>query len=166
MKTKYIIISLSLIAFMGFWMIGGVLLNSGIHPMGILGIPLFIIQSFQDQEEIDELTYMSSDKPLQRVLDHCEIQRKLATGEIPERNADGSENGIDHIYLIYQNDTHYIDNNKCEWEEKPLKIQVCRGGCGDNTVLLNFTNTNPNFANTTQVINPKHEPILRHNTCN
>ena len=34
---------------MGFWMIGGSLMNSGIHPIGIIGVPLFIIQSFQDQ---------------------------------------------------------------------------------------------------------------------
>jgi len=34
--------------------------------------------------------------------------------------------------------------------------------CDDNTVLLNFTN--PNFANTTQVINPKHEPMKYYDT--
>ena len=70
-----------------------------------------------EREEIDELTYMSSEKPLQRVLDHCEGQRKLASGEIPPRNADGSYNLIDSIGLSFQNNTHYIDNNTCEWEK-------------------------------------------------
>ncbi len=57
MKTKYIIISLSLIAFMGFWMVGGSLMNSGISPIGLIGIPLFIIQSFQDQSSGEDATY-------------------------------------------------------------------------------------------------------------
>ncbi len=50
MKTKYIIISLSLIAFMGFWMIGGSLMNSGINPIGLLGVPMYIVQSFQGED--------------------------------------------------------------------------------------------------------------------
>lgn len=49
MKTKYIILSLLAITFMGFWMIGGSLINSGISPIGLIGIPVFIAQSFQDQ---------------------------------------------------------------------------------------------------------------------
>lgn len=43
---------------MGFWMMGGSLLNSGIHPIGILGIPLFIAQSFQDQVRGDDTNYL------------------------------------------------------------------------------------------------------------
>ena len=49
MKTKYIILSILGITLMGFWMIGGALLNSGISPIGLIGIPLFITHSFQDQ---------------------------------------------------------------------------------------------------------------------
>jgi len=49
MKSKYIILSLIAITFMGFWMIGGALLNSGLSPLGLIGIPVFIAQSFQDQ---------------------------------------------------------------------------------------------------------------------
>jgi len=64
----------------------------------------------------DESTYMLSEKSLQRVLNHCESQRKLATGETPARNPDGSYNVVDLIGLYYSNDTHYIDNNTCEWQ--------------------------------------------------
>ena len=66
---------------------------------------------------IVESTYLSSDKPLQRVLDHCEYQRKFAAEEIPERNADGSYNVIDLPGLSFQNGTHYIDNNICQWQK-------------------------------------------------
>ncbi len=101
MKTKYIIISLSLIAFMGFWMFGGILLNSGMHPMGILGIPLFIIASFQDQGS-SEICQGDCPEQLQMVLDYCEEKK---TG-----------NDMNLIGLYYYNDTHYIDNNDCEWK--------------------------------------------------
>ena len=67
-------------------------------------------------ETVDESTYMSSYESLQRVLDHCEFQRKLTTGEIPERNPDGSYNVINAVGLHHTNGTHYIDNNICEWE--------------------------------------------------
>jgi len=60
-----------------------------------------------------------SDTQLQTVLSHCEFQRKLSTGEIPERNADGSYNEINLIGFKYYNDTHYIDNSTCEWEIIP-----------------------------------------------
>lgn len=59
MKRKYLILSILVIAFMGFWMIGGSLMNSGIHPMGILGVPLFIAQSFQDQVRVDGSRYLA-----------------------------------------------------------------------------------------------------------
>jgi len=55
---------------------------------------------------------------VQRILKYCEFDRKLASGEIPERNADGSFNISDAIGLLYQNGTHYIDNNTCEWIRK------------------------------------------------
>jgi len=50
MKSKYIILSIFLIVFMGFWMIGGSLMNSGIHPIGLLGVPMYIVQSFQGED--------------------------------------------------------------------------------------------------------------------
>ena len=49
MKSKYIILSILAITFMGFWMIGGTLMNSGLYSIGIIGVPLFIIQSFEDK---------------------------------------------------------------------------------------------------------------------
>jgi len=61
---------------------------------------------------------------LQRVLDHCEYQKKFTAGEIPERVADGSYNGIDAIGLSFQNSTHYIDNNTCEWEYALTEEQI------------------------------------------
>jgi len=44
---------------MGFWMIGGSLMNSGINPIGILAVPLFIVQSFQDQGRADDTNYLA-----------------------------------------------------------------------------------------------------------
>ena len=64
---------------------------------------------------IRESNATTGSERLQRVLDHCESQRKFAAGEIPERNADGSFNAIDLPGLSYQNGTHFIDNNTCEW---------------------------------------------------
>ena len=87
-----------------------------ILAVSALSIPMIINETSPKPEMIDESTYMLSIDPLQRVLEHCESQRKLATGEIPERNADGSFNGIDLIGLYYSNDTHYIDNNTCKWQ--------------------------------------------------
>lgn len=57
MKSKYIILSLLGVTFMGFWMIGGSLLNSGISPIGLIGVPLFIAQSFQDQGRGEDINY-------------------------------------------------------------------------------------------------------------
>lgn len=55
---------------------------------------------------------------LKKVVEHCDYQKKIESGEIPERNEDGSWNVADSIGLTYQNSTHYIDNNICEWREK------------------------------------------------
>lgn len=49
MKSKYIILSILGITFMGFWMIGGSLMNSGISPIGIIGIPLTMTQMIQTE---------------------------------------------------------------------------------------------------------------------
>ena len=59
MKTKYIILSILGITFLGFWMIGGSLMNSGISPIGILGVPLFLAQSFQDQGSAENTDYLT-----------------------------------------------------------------------------------------------------------
>lgn len=51
MKSKYVILSIAGIIIMGFWLAGGSLLNTGLHPIGIIAVPLFIINSFSDQEK-------------------------------------------------------------------------------------------------------------------
>jgi len=111
MKTRLLIIIGILVA-LGFW------------------ISFVAWETYHSQpiESIDESTYLSSDEQLQRVLDHCEGQRKLATGEIPKINADGSFNISDAIGLSFQNGTHYIDNNTCVWKlaltEEQLHDQI------------------------------------------
>lgn len=44
MKTKYIIVSISLLVIMSFWLIGGSLMGIGMNPIGIIGVPLAISQ--------------------------------------------------------------------------------------------------------------------------
>lgn len=118
-------------------------------------------------DRIDELTYISSNEQLQRVLDHCEGQRKLSTGEIPERNADGSWNVSDAIGLYYTNDTHSIDNTTCKWEiyergyinmpryeENRNELQQVLDYCNDtsgvkNAILYNYSNETHSINNNT-----------------
>ena len=95
----------------------------------VLGITcIAMIEIYQGQIEWKEKVggLMDSEQQLQRLLVQCEFKRKLVTGEIPERNADGSYNVMDGIGLSYQNNTHYIDNNTCEWQlvEDPNPTQL------------------------------------------
>ena len=68
------------------------------------------------KEDSVQATEYNSSRQIQPVLDHCDYQKKIESGEIPERNEDGSWNVVDAIGLFYQNSTHYIDNNICEWQ--------------------------------------------------
>jgi len=99
MKTRYKIIIIGMLAALGF----------------LISFVVWETYHSQPMTSIYESTYLSSINPLQRVLNHCDAQRKLATGETPEMNADGSYNVLNAIGLSYSNDTHYIDNNTCEW---------------------------------------------------
>lgn len=120
MKRKYLVLSLLGIAFMGFWMIGGSFMNSGINPIGLIGIPLFITQSFQDQEVHDNTSQVI-------VLGH---EDQLSDTEVPQeinspvysRFANGVTERInpDHEPLKYKVtiptiDDTYLSKNVEHW---------------------------------------------------
>lgn len=52
---------------------------------------------------------------VQKIFDKCNYKQKLESGEIPSRNPDGSFNVITGSLPLFNNGTHYIDSNVCEW---------------------------------------------------
>ena len=85
------------------------------RPMPAIFIPY--CEFMENISELDPCSSSSKMFELQLVLDNCETQRKFATGEIPEINADGSINYMFGDEYHFQNSTHYIDNHNCEWRE-------------------------------------------------
>ena len=56
----------------------------------------------------------SDSKTIQDIVDYCTHKIKLALGEIPSRNPDGSYNILLDIPIVFENQTHYMDNNNCQ----------------------------------------------------
>ena len=52
---------------------------------------------------------------VQKILNKCEYAQKLRTGEIPAQNPDGSYNAITGELRFYNNGSHSIDSNTCDW---------------------------------------------------
>ena len=50
MKTKYIILSIVAIIIMGLWLGGAGILNTGLHPIGIIILPIYLINSIINPE--------------------------------------------------------------------------------------------------------------------
>lgn len=76
---------------------------------------------------------------VQKILNKCDYVQKLRTGEISAQNQDRSYNAITGELLFYNNGTHYIDSNTCEWESisgktvtgsYELEDALCIGGRG------------------------------------
>lgn len=50
MKSKYVILSIVGIIIMGLWLGSAGVLNTGLHPVGIIALPLYIINSIINPE--------------------------------------------------------------------------------------------------------------------
>jgi len=59
---------------------------------------------------------------VQKILEKCDYIQKLESGEIPWRNPDGSFNVIHGDLPFFNNGTHYIDSNYCNWVDSLKSI--------------------------------------------
>ena len=52
---------------------------------------------------------------VKKILDKCDYKQNLESGKILSRNPDGSFNVITGSLPLFNNGTHYIDSNMCNW---------------------------------------------------
>jgi len=76
--------------------------------------PIYIENPNNPEELILDIDAM---KQVQKILEKCDHVDKLNSGEIPAQNPDGSYNVVNSDLRSYENGTHYIDNNACEWRK-------------------------------------------------
>ena len=74
--------------------------------------PIYIKNPNNPDEQILDIDAMIW---VQKILDKCDYVQKLESGEIPWRNPDGSFNVIRGDLPFFNNGTHYIDSNYCNW---------------------------------------------------
>jgi len=74
--------------------------------------PIYVNNPNNPEELILDIDSMIQ---VQKILDKCDYIQKLESGEIPARNSDGSYNIIRGDLPFFNNGTHYIDSNDCEW---------------------------------------------------
>lgn len=77
-----------------------------------------------------------SDRQLQRVLERCEYEQKKASGEMPSFASDGKLLLSTQPLVIWNNSTHYNDNNICYFQ--PLKEYLEHSLVG---VILEYCNS-------------------------
>lgn len=91
------------------------------HPFGInqqdtelqLRVdPQYVKNSDNSDELILDIDAMIQ---VQKIFDKCDYKQKLESGEIPSRNPDGSFNVITGSLPFFNNGTHYVDSNVCDW---------------------------------------------------
>ena len=84
-------------------------------------------EEFENQTIIDPIYIENPNNPgelildidsmiqVKRIFDKCDHAQKLRSSEIPAQNPDGRYNAITGEPRFYQNRTHYVDSNNCEW---------------------------------------------------
>ena len=74
--------------------------------------PIYVKNPNSPDELILDLDAMMQ---VRQILDKCDYVQKLESGEIPRINPDGSFNVIRGDLPFFNNGTHYIDSNFCNW---------------------------------------------------
>ena len=101
------------------------------------------------ENTIDEKSYELSFTSFDKILDYCKEKE--------------TRNPIHQYGLSYSNDTHYIDNNTCEWQERKFVITTPFGYPKDHTGNFDHCfsyKTDPEYGveikNSTHILNPEN----------
>lgn len=79
---------------------------------------------------------------VQKILDKCDYRQKLESGEISWWNPDGSFNAITGSLRFFNNGTHYIDSNTCEWIDS---FEAITYNCFEANPMEQNWYTGPNY---------------------
>ena len=69
---------------------------------------------WMNYEEKPQPALLTDDEQIKRVLDYCHTKDLMENGKLESNN--GTDIFLDAIGYHYFNNTHYIDNNTCEWQ--------------------------------------------------
>jgi len=147
---------------MGFWMIGGTLMNSGINPIGLIGIPLFISQSFQDQDMDENTNYLTTEQSFEVKVTGTTALRICDALEI----TCSSEFEFDGIYLPTENITTVtyskdgVENNFSIYDEEICQqLENIKSCVPKITLTEKFTDSSSNGDLITLTIIPDQPGI-------